>query len=88
MCGQPDYLRAYKYVVEVDGNVQSNRFRYVAYQDALVLQATAFVDACAAAAALYLITALSFPHASLRSPSHLLCSTCLASLVGMPRPSI
>ena len=41
----PDYLRRYKYAVEVDGNVQSNRFRWVASRNAIVLQATRFVSA-------------------------------------------
>ena len=41
----PDYLRRYKYALEVDGNVQSNRFRWVASRDAIVLQATRFVSA-------------------------------------------
>ena len=44
----PDYLRRYKYVVDVDGNVQSNRFREVMTQDAIVLKATRFVSAYAA----------------------------------------
>ncbi len=43
----PDYFRGFKYVVDVDGNVQSNRFRAVMMQDALVLKATRFVSAYA-----------------------------------------
>ena len=43
---QPDYYRRYKYVVDVDGNVQSNRFREVMTRDALVLKATPALSKC------------------------------------------
>ena len=37
-------------LVDVDGNVQSNRFRKVLAQDAIVLKATRFVSASASSA--------------------------------------
>ena len=44
----PTYTSRYKYMVDVDGNVQSNRFRHVMTQGAIVLKATNFVSAYAA----------------------------------------
>ena len=44
----PTYTSRYKYIVDVDGNVQSNRFRHVMTQGAIVLKATNFVSAYAA----------------------------------------
>ena len=36
----PTYTSRYKYIVDVDGNVQSNRFRHIMTQGAIVLKAT------------------------------------------------
>ena len=44
---KPGYFRRHKYVVDVDGNVQSNRFREVMSHDAIVLKATRFTSAYA-----------------------------------------
>ena len=44
---KPDYFRRFKYVVDVDGNVQSNRFREIMTHDAIVLKATSFASAYA-----------------------------------------
>lgn len=43
-----DYVRRYKYIVDADGNVQSNRFRHQMTLDAILLKPSRFVSAYAA----------------------------------------